>query len=887
MNSRLQRSVVALLALALFLTLAGTVGAQDAGGALVRFVHAIPQAPAVDIYTDGQLTIAGLDYGQATGYVSLPAGAYQLSVTAAGDTVPLWEQSINPATGTALTLIAAPGTPLAFVTYQDDLTPLALGKARFAAVHAIPEAPAVDVALADGQVAIPNLQFGQAAGSLDLDSSFIYDFVVVPAGGAPADALLNPDALALVSGTSYVLVVYGPAESPAALLLTAPTAAQGNSGLVRLVHGVAGAPAVDVYLNDTLVAPSLEIGGMTEHVAIPAGTYDAALKVAGSDDVVLEGTLTVEAGQAVTVAALGTADDISLQVLPDDVSGMDATQARISLLNGIPGGSTVTATLADGTTVATDLSFGETGIVSIPAAIQGISLAVTANGATDSYDIPAQPFYGGVYYNLIAYQADGAAQLTTRPTAVNQGIASAPGAAEVVVAPPEVAVQPTAGPTAAPTAELPIARALINPDANLQLRQYPNPNALSLGLAPSNATFIVNGRIGPEALPAGMNPPANATEYVDPASQLSRNQDLIPAETWLNVTYETPDGGSITAWLNAQFLSVSDADGKPVRLADLPLIPMNRAGEAVNTGVTPPPIPVDRIVATVFNLDPGVNLNIRRVASTDGEVLARIPNGTVLEFVSVTEALDWAFIVYSPPEGGTISGWVNTLYIQYTLNGKPIDYAGMEEKELLVISDGTERGEVTAGISPIERPTLDPLADAIIADVVLDPGSNLNLRRNPNVDSEVLAQIPSGSRLVVLDRTGDGTWLRVTFEGAEGWIAARTENAVFVRLSQKGKQLQIEAVPLAPNEEDVEPGVTPAAPSAPDAQPTLELTAVPIVITDAVIQMTGSPGGSADDLPILSQGQPATLLFTDGRFSYIELENGTRGWIPAGAAKPR
>ncbi|MBL8118453.1 MAG: hypothetical protein JNJ78_13065, partial [Anaerolineae bacterium] len=45
--------------------------------------------------------------------------------------------------------------------------------------------------------------------------------------------------------------------------------------------------------------------------------------------------------------------------------------------------------------------------------------------------------------------------------------------------------------------------------------------------------------------------------------------------------------------------------------------------------------------------------------------------------------------------------------------------------------------------------------------------------------------------------------------------------------------------------------------------------------------------GDQGSLPFLNIGQEVTLLFTDGTFSYIELPDGTRGWVPAGAVRPR
>ena len=56
----------------------------DAGSALVRLVHASPDAPAVDVAADGEVLFADVAFGEATDYVAVPAGAYTLDVRPAG-----------------------------------------------------------------------------------------------------------------------------------------------------------------------------------------------------------------------------------------------------------------------------------------------------------------------------------------------------------------------------------------------------------------------------------------------------------------------------------------------------------------------------------------------------------------------------------------------------------------------------------------------------------------------------------------------------------------------------------------------------------------------------------------------------------------------------------
>src|SRR5690606_15820278 len=69
-----------------------------------------------------------------------------------------------------------------------------------------------------------------------------------------------------------------------------------------------------------------------------------------------------------------------------------------------------------------------------------------------------------------------------------------PATAAATAAPTVPAVTPT------PTPIGPTARVLLNPGANLQLRQFPSSEAFSLGRAPADSLLIVLGREGaPEA----------------------------------------------------------------------------------------------------------------------------------------------------------------------------------------------------------------------------------------------------------------------------------------------------------------------------------------------------------------------------------------------------
>jgi uncharacterized protein YraI len=821
-----------LLILAALMLGVASAGAQDGGDGLVRFVHVIPGASAVDVYTDGQLTVVNLGYGDGTGYIQMPAGEHGLTVTPTGLQTVLWEQNVTVA-DVPLTLIASDPDAPSFAGYNDDLESVQLGTTRFTIVHAIAGGPAVDIT-ASGEPVGSALEYGQFLGAFDIPSDS-YELAILPSGGDVADAIFGPALVGLNSSTSQMVIAYGTPSDPNMLVLTAPTDAGLDSGFVRITHAVAGGSAVDVVVvggdAPVVLAASLDFAASTGHLAIPAGTYSVEVRQSGTNSVLLETELTVESGVAQTVVALGSGEDISAAVFTDETGSITADTALVSLINAIPGDSTVSLTLPDGTVVADGLGSGEgSDVASIDPVSADISATFTLGEESATLPIGVETLYGGVYYNVIAVSgtAFSPPTLIFAPTVLAQGVASAPGSGDVELvqaAPTEVAVEPTAAPaeTPAPTEAAPevpatpapvpteesagpTARVQLDPGANLQLRQYPSAEALSLGLAPSGTILLVNGREGApvdlegeEIIEEGAEPFVDSATLLDPEDE---DADLDPEATWLNVTYETPDGGAITAWINALYIELRDEDGELMKLADLPLVPANQPGEAVDTAITPPPVPENLVTVVVINLDPGANLNLRRTPETTGEVLARVPNGTVAEFLGIGQSGEWAFVRYLPAEGGSVTGWVSARYIEYRLNSERVDVEDLQIRNLYPDADEeVDRGEISAGAPAVVQPTPDPLRDVFVGEVNLNPGANLNLRRTPSDQAEVIQRIPTGSRVIIEGRTADGEWLLTSFEGDSGWVSSD-----FLILTFNEEAAEVESIPIVETETETEEG---------------------------------------------------------------------------------
>lgn len=775
---------------------------------LVRFVHAVPEAPTVDILVDGVLAASQLAYAQPTAYLRLDPGEHLVNVQAAGAT--LAETTLNAAAGQAITAIIM-GTPDApqIMVFEDDLSPLVLGNIRLSAIHAAAGIDAVDVVLPDGSPVLQGLGYGEGSGSIDIPAN-TYPLAVTPTGGAVDSAIRPVTDYHLAAGQFYRLVILS--ATPDILLLSAPALASGDSVYASVAHAIPGAPAVDVYLNGVLAVPSLEALTITPFVALPLGVYELTVRTAGSDTTVAPiATTSLDlsdsglADQARTIAAVTDGSSLSLQVFNEDFADLDPATARVSILNTLVG-TGLLAELDNGTTLDTGAAFESVAPTEF-AAEQYELLVSSEGGGSAALDMA---FNGGMLYRVLVAGSAEQFEVRLSQTALNLrpgsavalaaapvAVAVQPTAAPVVEQPTEAPVQPTEAPAVAetpiptqapqvlPVAEGPIGQIFnLNPGANVQLRQYPNANALSLGRVSAGTVVLVLGRAGEPDF--------------ENLADLPPDDDLDPAQTWLSVVYTTPEGGSITAWVIAQYVRVTE-DGKNVRLADLDPLPSNVPGEATGVSTTQPTAAPSTAAfyGVVFNLNPGANLNIRRTPDTLAEVLAAVPNGTVLEPIGLLDDYSWTFVNYLPEGGGVITGWVSTEYLQFVFRGNTYRPAPDRINELLmrslmIIVEPTERGSVSDDVVAQSTATAAnaEFRNRIVATTVLDPGANLHLRRTPDAVSESLALIPGNATLLVIGRTADSGWLQVEYDNTTGWV-----NSAWVELRLNNRRIELADVP--------------------------------------------------------------------------------------------
>ncbi len=205
----MRRMVLALIALVALVVTVATPAASAQTMNMVRVMHASPDAPAVDIYVNGQAVLRNVPFFAYSDYLSLPDGSYRVAVTPAGkpEADAVLRATLNLSGGFTGTVGAVNFVKnIEAALFQDNLAPVADGKARVRIIHASPNAPAVDIKLAGtSTVVVANAPF-KAAATVEVDPG-TYKFDISPAGQS-AVVFTTPE-LRFESGWIYTLVATG------------------------------------------------------------------------------------------------------------------------------------------------------------------------------------------------------------------------------------------------------------------------------------------------------------------------------------------------------------------------------------------------------------------------------------------------------------------------------------------------------------------------------------------------------------------------------------------------------------------------------------------------------------------------------------------------------
>jgi len=160
-------------------------------------------------------------------------------------------------------------------------------------------------------------------------------------------------------------LAFGLAAAAAPVAMASPVAKVSDVGWLRLAHLSPNAPAVDVYLYSAgdktadIVLHHVSYGTVSSYQTVQAGDYTVAMRAANAaatSSPVLSTTIDIASGRAYTVAGMGPASGLRLQVM-DDALTTPKGMALVRVIQASLKEKQVTVT-AGSQKLASNLAFG-------------------------------------------------------------------------------------------------------------------------------------------------------------------------------------------------------------------------------------------------------------------------------------------------------------------------------------------------------------------------------------------------------------------------------------------------------------------------------------------------------------------------------------------------
>ena len=391
---------IATLLVGLLFLIAGSAFALDS--ALIRVAHLSPDAPDVDVWVNGAVTLESVPFGAVSDYLEIASGVYIIQVTPAGATSPIViDATLTLLPGEAYT-VAATGLlndgDLEAIVLIDDQAPLVdAAKIRF--IHTSPDAPSVDIAVAccGGAILFEEASFRESLDYIAVGAG-TYDLEVRLAGTGTVALLV--EGVELKAGGNYTIYATGLAGDGSLGALAIGDAAL--PAKLRVAHLSPDAPAVDIWVNGARVLEAVPFKAISDYLDLDAGTYQIQVSPAGATEpIVIDATVELEIGTAYTVAATGLLADIQPIVLVDDLQTIP-DGAKVRFVHTSPDAPAVDVGVSGGPVLFRAASFREASeYLSVEGGLYNLEVRL-AGTMTVALPVPGVQFMNGSNYTIFA-----------------------------------------------------------------------------------------------------------------------------------------------------------------------------------------------------------------------------------------------------------------------------------------------------------------------------------------------------------------------------------------------------------------------------------------------------------------------------------------------------
>ena len=146
----------------------------------IRILHAVPNAPNVDVYLNGSLITSNLAFGKISKYIQIPPEEYEFQLFRAGTyDKPLLSQNVQLIANANYTVsIVTLANNLYLFRLKDDNVPVSKSQAFLRFINLSSNAPLLSLALPNGITLFNEAEYLETTGYYQL-SPGIYNFEVL------------------------------------------------------------------------------------------------------------------------------------------------------------------------------------------------------------------------------------------------------------------------------------------------------------------------------------------------------------------------------------------------------------------------------------------------------------------------------------------------------------------------------------------------------------------------------------------------------------------------------------------------------------------------------------------------------------------------------------
>ena len=188
---------------------------------------------------------------------------------------------------------------------------------------------------------------------------------------------------------------------------------EGGAAEIRIVHGIADAGPLDVYMDGSLALIGIGFTDTSGGLAFSSGEHELAVVPSGAtrDAAIAAGTITLENNSRAYAALLGTIDFASVGIFPVDDRPLDQGRARFRFISGVPDTGRIVPVFTGGDALSEPLAYGDASqYAAIDAGVYDLDILEAESGVL-LLSLPQTPLAEGTTTDVILVGQVGDATL--------------------------------------------------------------------------------------------------------------------------------------------------------------------------------------------------------------------------------------------------------------------------------------------------------------------------------------------------------------------------------------------------------------------------------------------------------------------------------------------